>query len=95
MTTGATWVARAETSRLSLPNVPLEADVREGDLIVTSGLGDRFRGAAGRQDLDPGLGQVPGEFDDTGLVGNADQRTSNWVHRESIGSCLKPLGARG
>ena len=33
-----------ETSRLSLPNVPLEADVREGDLIVTSGLGDRFPG---------------------------------------------------
>jgi rod shape-determining protein MreC len=33
-----------ETSRLSLPNVPREADVREGDLLVTSGLGRRFPG---------------------------------------------------
>jgi len=33
-----------DASSLSLPNVPLEADVREGDLIVTSGLGDRFPG---------------------------------------------------
>jgi rod shape-determining protein MreC len=33
-----------ETDRLSLPNVPREADVREGDLIVTSGLGHRFPG---------------------------------------------------
>jgi rod shape-determining protein MreC len=33
-----------ETSYLSLPNVPREADVRNGDLIVTSGLGDRFPG---------------------------------------------------
>jgi rod shape-determining protein MreC len=33
-----------ETGRLSLPNVPLEADVRAGDLIVTSGLGHRFPG---------------------------------------------------
>jgi rod shape-determining protein MreC len=33
-----------ETGRLRLPSVPLEADVREGDLIVTSGLGDRFPG---------------------------------------------------
>jgi rod shape-determining protein MreC len=31
-----------ETSRLNLPNVPLQADVRIGDLLVTSGLGDRF-----------------------------------------------------
>jgi rod shape-determining protein MreC len=31
-----------ETTRLLLPNVPLQADVREGDLLVTSGLGDRF-----------------------------------------------------
>ena len=31
-----------ETSRLFLPNVPLQADVRTGDLLVTSGLGDRF-----------------------------------------------------
>ena len=30
------------TAYLSLPTVPLQADVREGDLIVTSGLGDRF-----------------------------------------------------
>ncbi len=30
------------TDYLSLPAVPLQADVREGDLIVTSGLGDRF-----------------------------------------------------
>jgi rod shape-determining protein MreC len=31
-----------ETSRLSLPNVPRESDVREGDLVLTSGLGNRF-----------------------------------------------------
>jgi rod shape-determining protein MreC len=31
-----------ETERLLLPNVPFQADVRPGDLIVTSGLGDRF-----------------------------------------------------
>lgn len=31
-----------ETAWLSLPNVPLQADVRPGDLLVTSGLGDRF-----------------------------------------------------
>jgi rod shape-determining protein MreC len=33
-----------ETGALNLPNVPRQADVREGDLIVTSGLGDRFPG---------------------------------------------------
>ncbi|MGK2924940.1 MAG: rod shape-determining protein MreC [Lysobacterales bacterium] len=33
-----------ETHRLSLPSVPREADVREGDLVVTSGLGARFPG---------------------------------------------------
>lgn len=33
-----------DTNRLSLPNVPREADVRLGDLVVTSGLGDRFPG---------------------------------------------------
>ena len=33
-----------ETHRLNLPNVPREADVRKGDLIVTSGLGNRFPG---------------------------------------------------
>ncbi len=33
-----------ETHRLSLPNVPREADVREGDLVLTSGLGSRFPG---------------------------------------------------
>ena len=31
-----------ETARLSLNSIPREADVREDDLIVTSGLGDRF-----------------------------------------------------
>jgi rod shape-determining protein MreC len=31
-----------ETARLLLPSVPLQADVRVGDLLVTSGLGDRF-----------------------------------------------------
>jgi rod shape-determining protein MreC len=31
-----------ETDRLILPNVPREADVRQGDLVVTSGLGHRF-----------------------------------------------------
>jgi len=33
-----------ETSRLNLPSIPLDADVREGDLVVTSGLGHRFPG---------------------------------------------------
>jgi len=33
-----------ETGFLSMPNVPREADIREGDLVVTSGLGDRFPG---------------------------------------------------
>jgi len=33
-----------ETGALVLNSVPLEADVREGDLVVTSGLGDRFPG---------------------------------------------------
>ena len=32
------------TGHLSLTTVPREADVREGDLLVTSGLGDRFPG---------------------------------------------------
>jgi rod shape-determining protein MreC len=31
-----------ETGSLVLPSVPLQADVRAGDLLVTSGLGDRF-----------------------------------------------------
>jgi len=31
-----------ETSHLLMPNVPLQADVSPGDLVVTSGLGDRF-----------------------------------------------------
>jgi rod shape-determining protein MreC len=31
-----------ETSQLLMPNVPLQADVSPGDMIVTSGLGDRF-----------------------------------------------------
>jgi rod shape-determining protein MreC len=33
-----------ETGSLNLPSVPRQADVREGDLVVTSGLGDRFPG---------------------------------------------------
>lgn len=33
-----------ETGALLLNSVPLEADIREGDLVVTSGLGDRFPG---------------------------------------------------
>jgi rod shape-determining protein MreC len=33
-----------ETGNLSLSSVPRQADVRDGDLIVTSGLGDRFPG---------------------------------------------------
>jgi len=42
--TGLRTVAygRGETSHLIMPNVPLQADVSPGDLIVTSGLGDRF-----------------------------------------------------
>jgi rod shape-determining protein MreC len=31
-----------DTGHLLMPNVPLQADVTEGDMIVTSGLGDRF-----------------------------------------------------
>jgi rod shape-determining protein MreC len=31
-----------ETSHLLMPHVPLQADVSPGDMIVTSGLGDRF-----------------------------------------------------
>jgi len=31
-----------KTSQLLMPNVPLQADVSPGDMIVTSGLGDRF-----------------------------------------------------
>ncbi len=31
-----------ETSHLLMPNVPMQADVSPGDMIVTSGLGDRF-----------------------------------------------------
>jgi len=31
-----------ETRHLLMPNVPLQADVSPGDVIVTSGLGDRF-----------------------------------------------------
>jgi len=31
-----------QTSHLLMPNVPLQADVSPGDMIVTSGLGDRF-----------------------------------------------------
>lgn len=31
-----------QTSHLLMPNVPLQADVSSGDMIVTSGLGDRF-----------------------------------------------------
>ncbi len=33
-----------ETGNLSLSSVPRQADVRDGDLIVTSGLGERFPG---------------------------------------------------
>ena len=33
-----------ETGVLKMPGVPRQADVREGDLIVTSGLGNRFPG---------------------------------------------------
>ena len=33
-----------ETSSLNLPSVPRQADIRAGDLVVTSGLGDRFPG---------------------------------------------------
>jgi len=33
-----------ETGVLKLPSVPRQADVREGDLVVTSGLGNRFPG---------------------------------------------------
>jgi rod shape-determining protein MreC len=33
-----------ETGELVLESIPLEADVREGDVLVTSGLGDRFPG---------------------------------------------------
>ena len=35
-------VGSGETSHLLRPTVPLQADVSTGDLVVTSGLGDRF-----------------------------------------------------
>lgn len=31
-----------QTSHLLMPNVPLQADISPGDVVVTSGLGDRF-----------------------------------------------------
>jgi len=31
-----------EPARLSLPNLPVQSDVREGDMLVSSGLGERF-----------------------------------------------------
>lgn len=37
-------IGTGETGALLLTSVPLEADIREGDLVVTSGLGDRFPG---------------------------------------------------
>jgi rod shape-determining protein MreC len=42
--TGLRTVAHGsgETRYLLLPNVPLQADVSPGDMVVTSGLGDRF-----------------------------------------------------
>jgi hypothetical protein len=35
---------------------------------------ERARGAAGREQFEPELSQFAGEFDDAGLVGNAEQR---------------------
>ena len=42
--TGLRTVAygKGDTSLLLMPNVPLQADISPGDMIVTSGLGDRF-----------------------------------------------------
>jgi len=42
--TGLRTVAygRGDTSYLLMPNVPLQADISPGDVVVTSGLGDRF-----------------------------------------------------
>jgi rod shape-determining protein MreC len=42
--TGLRTVAHGsgETSYLLMPNVPLQADISPGDMVVTSGLGDRF-----------------------------------------------------
>jgi rod shape-determining protein MreC len=42
--TGLRTVAfgRGQTDYLLMPNVPMQSDVSPGDLIVTSGLGDRF-----------------------------------------------------
>ena len=33
-----------ETETIVINSIPMEADIREGDLVVTSGLGDRFPG---------------------------------------------------
>jgi rod shape-determining protein MreC len=49
-----------DTGTLLLPSVPRQADVREGDLVVTSGLGNRFPGGypvavVSRVDRDEGL----------------------------------------
>ena len=49
------------TGALLLPSVPRQADVREGDLVVTSGLGDRFPGGypvATITSIDRGKGQT-------------------------------------
>lgn len=49
------------TGALQMPSVPRQADVREGDLIVTSGLGDRFPGGypvATITSIDRGKGQT-------------------------------------
>ena len=44
MRTGQRTVAygTGDPGRLLLPNLPLQSDVRPGDELVTSGLGDRF-----------------------------------------------------
>ena len=45
-----------------------------GDVLdLQPGLGDRLRGAAGRDQLDAVAGQRLGELDQAGLVGNGNQ----------------------
>ena len=49
-----------ETGSLLLNSVPLEADIREGDLVVTSGLGTRFPGGYPVAEIS-GVRRTPGQ----------------------------------
>lgn len=46
---------------------------------------EQLVGAAGGQDLDTELLQLTGEFEDTGLVGDADQGAADWQAGSLVG----------